>query len=53
MKAFLEPLLGLGNFAELKEAMEKKPGVYAATGLTDAGKPHFIFGLSRGKMAPG
>ena len=24
MKAFLEPLLGLGNFAELKEAMEKK-----------------------------
>ena len=49
MKAFLEPLLGLGNFAELKEAMEKKPGVYAATGLTDAGKPHFIFGLSRGE----
>ena len=41
--------MGLGNFAELKEAMEKKPGVYAATGLTDAGKPHFIFGLSRGE----
>ena len=47
MKAFLEPLRNLGSFTELEEAMERKPGVYAASGLTDAGKPHFIYGLDR------
>ena len=47
MKAFLEPLRGLGSFAELEDAMERRPGVYAAAGLTDAGKPHFVYGLDR------
>ena len=47
MKAFLEPLQELGSFTELEEAMKRKPGAYAASGLTDAGKPHFIYGLDR------
>lgn len=53
MKAFLEPLRGLGSFAELEDAMERRPGVYAAAGLTDAGKPHFVYGLDRRREAPG
>ncbi|MCC8150873.1 MAG: transcription-repair coupling factor [Lachnospiraceae bacterium] len=47
MRAFLEPLQGLAQFAELDEAMSRKGGTYAAAGCIDAQKPHIIYGLNR------
>lgn len=47
MRAFLEPLRGLLSFEELELAAARKAGVYAASGCTDAEKPHIMYGLNR------
>ncbi|MCD8364490.1 MAG: transcription-repair coupling factor [Clostridiales bacterium] len=47
MRAFLEPLERLAQFAELEGAVTRKNGVYAAVGCTDAQKSHIIYGLNR------
>ncbi len=47
MNAFLKPMEGLDGFKELDEAVRSGAGPCAATGCTDAQKPHLIYALSR------
>lgn len=47
MKAFLEPLKELYSFSELETAVSRSGGVYAASGCTDAQKPHIMYGMNR------
>ncbi len=47
MDAFLKPMEGLAGFKELDEAVRSGAGLRAATGCTDAQKPHLIYAVSR------
>ena len=48
MKAFVEPLLNLGGFAELLKQAQKEKGLYSVTGCIDPQKPHMMYACSDG-----
>lgn len=48
MRAFAEPLRGLGGYEDILKA-QNKPGLVTVTGCIDAQKPHMIYGLGMGR----